>query len=175
MTGHSNYYVYALLRDDGETPFYIGASRNKGRYDNHIYGKNPVVAEMRSRDVKPGFKVIKKQLSRVQALDMERDIIAGIGLDCLTNGNCGVGKVTVSIDEWLRAGKCRDARTLLNWSMMDLAKAAGTDLWTIIDFELTGRKIHPDTSQSIRLALEIAGVMFDGGNGGVKLRKGTRK
>jgi hypothetical protein len=29
--------------------------------------------------------------------------------------------------------------------------------------------------QAIRIALEIAWVMFDGGNGGVKLRKGTRK
>jgi predicted GIY-YIG superfamily endonuclease len=165
----NSYYVYALLRED-KTPFYIGASRDAQRFDNHVYGKNPVIAEMRSRGVKPGLKIIKKGLSRTQALDMERDIIAGIGLDCLTNGNGSVGKVTVSIDEWLRTGKCREARALLNWSMTDLAKAAGTDLWTIVDFELTGRKIQPDTSQAIRIALEIAGVMFDG-NGGVHFSK----
>jgi predicted GIY-YIG superfamily endonuclease len=64
----NSYYVYALLRD--KTPFYIGASRNAQRFDNHVYGKNPVITEMRSRSVKPGLKIIKKQLSRTQALDM---------------------------------------------------------------------------------------------------------
>ena len=170
MSGR-DYYVYALLCEDG-APFYIGASQDARRFDNHRYGKNPVVTEMRSRGVKPELKIIKKQLSRIEALDMERDIIAGIGRDHLTNENGGVGKVTVSTEEWLRVGKCRDARAMLNWSMMDLATAAGTDLWTIIDFEVTGRKIQPDTSQSIRIALELAGIMFNGE--GVSLRRSRK-
>jgi hypothetical protein len=56
-----DYYVYALLREDGVTPFYIGASRD----DGHISSKNPVVIEMLSRGVKPGLKIIKRQLSRI--------------------------------------------------------------------------------------------------------------
>jgi hypothetical protein len=85
-----DYYVYALLRED-ETPFYIGASRDKNRCDKHIYSKNPVITEMRSRGDEPGLRIIKKQLSHIEALSMERDIIAGIGPDNLTNGNGGVG------------------------------------------------------------------------------------
>jgi hypothetical protein len=160
----NNYYVYALLRED-KTPFYIGASCDPNRHNGHIYGKNPLVIEMRSRGVKPGLKIIKKQLSRIEALDMERDIIAGIGLDHLTNGNGGIGKTTVSTEEWLRAGKCRDARSLLGWSMIDLAEAARTDLWTIINFELTSRPVSPEVARDIRLALENSGIMFIDGDG----------
>ena len=98
-----SYYVYALLRED-ETPFYIGASQDVRRYDHHCYGRNPVVVEMRSRGIKPGIKIIMEELSRVEALEMERGIIAGLGLERLTNGNGGVSKVTVSMEEWLRAG-----------------------------------------------------------------------
>lgn len=164
------YSVYALLRADG-SPFYIGASCDvMERYRNHVYDK-----KKRVDGGKPQLKLIKKGLSKIAALEMEREIIAGIGLDQLANENNGVGKITVSAEEWLRAGGCRSARGLLNWSMTDLAEAAGTDLWTIIDFELgTRRNVRPETVQQIRIALEVAGVMFDG-NGGVKLRKDRRR
>jgi hypothetical protein len=133
----SNYYVYALLGEDG-VPFYIGASQDPARYDHHCYSRNPVVVETRSRGIKPELKVIMDELSKVEALDMERAIIAGIGLDRLTNGNGGIGKVTISKEEWLRAGGCRDARTLLGWSMADLAKTAAVDLWKVIAFNCGG-------------------------------------
>jgi hypothetical protein len=43
-----------------------------------------------------------------------------------------------------------------------------------MNFELgTRRNVTPENVQAIRIALEIAGVMFDG-NGGVKLRKGRK-
>ena len=86
MSERYSYYFYALLREDG-TPFYIGASQDPGRYDNRCYGRNPVVVEMRSRGAKPGLKVIMEELSQMEALDMERGIIAGIGLSNLTNEN----------------------------------------------------------------------------------------
>jgi transcriptional regulator with XRE-family HTH domain len=71
--------------------------------------------------------------------------------------------------------QCRGARGLLDWSQTELAKAAGVGLSTVYDFEKGRRAVSREKVQAIRIALEIAGVMFDGGNGGVKLRKGTRK
>jgi transcriptional regulator with XRE-family HTH domain len=71
--------------------------------------------------------------------------------------------------------QCRGARGLLDWSQTDLARAAGVGLSTVYDFEKNRRAVSREKVQAIRIALEIAGVMFDGGNGGVNLRKGTRK
>jgi transcriptional regulator with XRE-family HTH domain len=71
--------------------------------------------------------------------------------------------------------QCRGARGLLDWSQTDLARAAGVGLSTVYDFEKNRRAVSREKVQAIRIALEIAGVMFDGGNGGVKLRKGTRR
>ena len=48
-------------------------------------------------------------------------------------------------------------------------------LSTVYDFEKERRAVSREKVQAMRVALEIAGVMFDGGNGGVKLRKGARK
>jgi transcriptional regulator with XRE-family HTH domain len=72
--------------------------------------------------------------------------------------------------------QCRAARALLKMTQKQLADAAGVGTSTVMNFELgTRRNVTPEMVQAIRIALEIAGVMFDGGNGGVKLRKGTRK
>ena len=67
--------------------------------------------------------------------------------------------------------QCRAARGLLDWSQTKLAKAANVGLSTVYDFEKGRRDVSREKVQAIRIALEIAGVMFDGGNGGVKLRK----
>jgi transcriptional regulator with XRE-family HTH domain len=70
--------------------------------------------------------------------------------------------------------QCRAARALLKMSQGDLADAAKVSKSTVVNFELgTRRNVTPENVQRIRIALEIAGVMFDG-NGGVKLRKGRR-
>jgi transcriptional regulator with XRE-family HTH domain len=71
--------------------------------------------------------------------------------------------------------QCRAARALLKMTQRQLAAAAGVGVSTVMNFELgTRRNVTPEMVQSIRIALELAGVMFNG-NGGVKLRKGTRK
>lgn len=70
-------------------------------------------------------------------------------------------------------GQCRAARALLDWSQPQLATAAAVGLSTVVDFERDRRKVSPEMVQAMRIALEVAGVMFDG-NGGVKLRR-TRK
>jgi transcriptional regulator with XRE-family HTH domain len=71
--------------------------------------------------------------------------------------------------------QCRAARALLRMTQPQLAKAAGVGTSTVINFELgTRRNVTPESIQLIRIALELAGVMFDG-NGGVKLRKGKPK
>jgi DNA-binding XRE family transcriptional regulator len=70
--------------------------------------------------------------------------------------------------------QCRAARALLKMSQGELAEAARVSKSTVVNFELgTRRNVTPENVQRIRIALEIAGVMFDG-NGGVKLRKGRR-
>jgi transcriptional regulator with XRE-family HTH domain len=70
--------------------------------------------------------------------------------------------------------QCRAARALLKMSQGELAEAAKVSKSTVVNFELgTRRNVTPENVQRIRIALEIAGVMFDG-NGGVKLRKGRK-
>jgi transcriptional regulator with XRE-family HTH domain len=71
--------------------------------------------------------------------------------------------------------QCRAGRALLKMSQGRLAAAAGVSLATVMNYELrTRRNVTPESIQAIRIALELAGVMFDG-NGGVKLRKDRRK
>jgi transcriptional regulator with XRE-family HTH domain len=67
------------------------------------------------------------------------------------------------------------ARAALNWSLADLAEAAGVHRNTISNFE-TGKYAGSDEAlAAIRAALESAGVEFiseNGGGAGVRLRKG---
>jgi DNA-binding XRE family transcriptional regulator len=70
--------------------------------------------------------------------------------------------------------QCRMARALLRMSQEKLAKAAGVSTATVGNFESgLRRNVTREHVQDIRIALELAGVMFDG-NGGVKLRKGRK-
>lgn len=69
------------------------------------------------------------------------------------------------------------ARAALNWSMNDLANAAGVHRNTISNFE-TGKFAGSENAiAAIRAALEAAGVIFIDENGdgpGVRLRKAGR-
>jgi transcriptional regulator with XRE-family HTH domain len=69
----------------------------------------------------------------------------------------------------------RMARAALNWSLKQLAKAAGVHANTISNFETGRYGGDPEKLAAIRAALESAGVIFVEENGegpGVRLRKG---
>jgi transcriptional regulator with XRE-family HTH domain len=77
----------------------------------------------------------------------------------------------------VKPAQVRMARAALNWSLADLAEAAGVHRNTISNFE-TGRFGGSEqVLTAIRRALESAGVIFVEENGdgpGVRLRKGKR-
>ena len=62
----------------------------------------------------------------------------------------------------------RGARGLLDWSMLDLAKAAGLSVSTVKRHE-DGTQFRPSsrTTEAIRRAFEDHGVEFEGGEGGM--------
>src|ERR1700730_11086254 len=67
--------------------------------------------------------------------------------------------------------QCRAGRALLKWTQPQLAKAAGVATSTLVNFELgTRRNVGYEKILKIRVALELAGVTFNG-NGGVTLRR----
>lgn len=70
--------------------------------------------------------------------------------------------------------ECVAARSLLTWTQLQLAEAAGTDASAIRNFE--DGKIRPveANAEALRRALEAAGVQFVseiGGGAGVRLRR----
>ncbi len=70
--------------------------------------------------------------------------------------------------------QCRAARALLDWTQPKLAESASLGLSTVVDFERERRAVSEDAAQSIRSALEGAGVIFVAENGegpGVRLKK----
>jgi transcriptional regulator with XRE-family HTH domain len=70
-------------------------------------------------------------------------------------------------------GLSRAARALLGWSQADLAVAAAVAVRTVATYEREEQKIHDNSIEAIRRALEVAGiVMLDEKRGiGVLLRK----
>jgi transcriptional regulator with XRE-family HTH domain len=70
----------------------------------------------------------------------------------------------------MTSAQCRGARGLLKITQPELAKAAGVSESTIIDFERSRREVSAEMIQAMRIALEVAGVMFTD-DGGVKPRK----
>lgn len=70
--------------------------------------------------------------------------------------------------------ECVAARSLLNWTQLQLAEASGTDAPAIRNFE-DGRIAPVEANaEALRRALEAAGVRFVseiGGGAGVRLRK----
>jgi transcriptional regulator with XRE-family HTH domain len=68
----------------------------------------------------------------------------------------------------------RAARALIEWTQPTLAEAASIGLSTVVDFERGRRKVTKASVDSIRAALEAAGVIFVDENGdgpGVRLKK----
>ena len=73
--------------------------------------------------------------------------------------------------------QCRAARALLDWTQPKLAASASLGLSTVVDFERARRAVSEEAAQSIRAALETAGVEFipeNGGGQGVRLKKKGR-
>jgi predicted transcriptional regulator len=69
--------------------------------------------------------------------------------------------------------QCRMARTALDWSSADLARAAEVGQATVTRFE-TGRDARMSTVEKLRSALEAAGIAFiaeNGGGAGVRFRE----
>jgi predicted transcriptional regulator len=68
--------------------------------------------------------------------------------------------------------QCRAARSLLNWSQDQLARAAEVSPTTIATFEMGKSTPQRSTVKAIQQAFEAAGVQFINGDGpGVRLRK----
>lgn len=80
--------------------------------------------------------------------------------------------------DMITSAQCRGARGLLGLTQPALALAAGLGLSTIVDFERSRRPVSKEAVQSIREALEKAGVKFidqNGGGPGVRLSKRQQK
>ena len=74
----------------------------------------------------------------------------------------------------MKPAQVRMARAALNWSLADLAAAAGVHRNTISNFETSKFAGSEEALAAIRGALESAGVIFVDENGegpGVRLRK----
>ena len=63
------------------------------------------------------------------------------------------------LNDMLTFTQCRMARAALNWSLRDLAEAAGISANTVSRFE-GGKPAIPATLTVIRQAFEAAGVRF---------------
>ena len=73
--------------------------------------------------------------------------------------------------------QCRMARTALDWSSADLARAAEVGQATVTRFE-TGRDARMSTVEKLRSAFEAAGIAFiaeNGGGAGVRFREPAAK
>jgi transcriptional regulator with XRE-family HTH domain len=66
--------------------------------------------------------------------------------------------------------QCRAARALLGMTQIQLAEAAKVSPSTVTDFELNSRKVSRELVQTMRIALELAGIIFLD-DGGVTLRR----
>ena len=80
----------------------------------------------------------------------------------------------------LSSAQIRAARALIRWSAEDLARASSVGVTTIRRAELTVEITSLTTAndQTIRRALELAGVEFideNGGGPGVRLRKSAKQ
>ena len=76
------------------------------------------------------------------------------------------------------SAQVRMARAALNWTVRDLAKAAGLHRNTITNLEVGRYAGDPQTLQIIEHVLAKAGVEFideNGGGPGVRLRKRQRQ
>ena len=82
--------------------------------------------------------------------------------------------MSTKIVDPITAGQCRAARGLLEMTQTELAALAKLGLSTIVDFEKARRDVSREAKESIRKALEKAGVQFikkNGGGPGVRLQQ----
>ena len=76
------------------------------------------------------------------------------------------------------SAQVRMARAALNWTVRDLAEAAGLHRNTITNIEVGRYGGDPETLATIEAVLRRAGVEFideNGGGAGVRLRKSSKK
>ncbi|MET0987191.1 MAG: helix-turn-helix transcriptional regulator, partial [Steroidobacteraceae bacterium] len=71
-----------------------------------------------------------------------------------------------SLPTILTAAQCRAGRALIDWSAEQLSQACSVDVQTIASLEARFRRPDDATLRRIRGALEEAGVVFIGENGG---------
>jgi transcriptional regulator with XRE-family HTH domain len=71
----------------------------------------------------------------------------------------------------LTGAQVRQARELLGWSQIRLARAAKVSQTTACNFERVDARLTTWAQHAIRTALEAAGVAFDDASAGVRLRK----
>jgi transcriptional regulator with XRE-family HTH domain len=82
--------------------------------------------------------------------------------------------MSTKIVDKITSGQCRAARGLLEMTQTELAALAKLGLSTIVDFEKARRDVSREAKESIRKALENAGVQFikkNGGGPGVRLQR----
>lgn len=76
----------------------------------------------------------------------------------------------------MKPAQVRMARAALNWSLADLAEAAGVHRNTVSNFETGKYSGDPEKLAAIQHALETAGVeLTNGDEPGVKMRKASKK
>jgi DNA-binding transcriptional regulator YiaG len=82
--------------------------------------------------------------------------------------------MSTKIVDTITPGQCRAARGLIEMTQTELAALANLGLSTIVDFEKARRDVSREAKESIREALEKAGVQFiakNGGGPGVRLQR----
>ena len=82
--------------------------------------------------------------------------------------------MSTKIVDTITSGQCRAARGLIEMTQTELAALANLGLSTIVDFEKARRDVSREAKESIRKALEKAGVQFiakNGGGPGVRLQR----
>jgi len=82
---------------------------------------------------------------------------------------------TENVDS-INAAQCRSARALIGLMQPELASKSNLGLSTVVDFERGRRNVSAEAVQSMKKALESAGVIFISANGagvGVRLRKNS--
>lgn len=110
ITERRDFYVYALLREDGKTPFYIGKGRGN-RVQSHFAPanlkrrsrKNSVIRKVKTEIGQVPHEIFHFGLTEVEAHEREREAIACIGridnpyntgpLTNLTDGGEGASRV----------------------------------------------------------------------------------
>lgn len=110
-----------------------------------------------------------------------RTVLEAAGIEFVPDNGGGPGArlrvapETEAADEaTISPEQCRAARTVLNLSQTNLARAAGIGRSTVADYERGVRTPNPANLAALRDALEAAGIAFidlNGGGPGVRLRE----